>query len=179
MQNRYIVPFLTVVLMAGCGVRLSRMNDQDKAERLATERGRLQELTNPVEKTRSHILISAILLDFAGAAMAENNLDGMRTLLNQYVTTITAARDVMTDSDRDAERNPAGYKDLEVSLRQQIRYLQEMARSVAFDDRAPVEAALNRAETIRDEMIRKIFPRQPSTPAHFSTAERSRSFAIL
>jgi hypothetical protein len=85
----------------------------------------------------------------------------------------------MMDSDRDAERNPAGYKDLEVSLRQQIRYLQEMARSVAFDDRAPVEAALNRAETIRDEMIRKIFPRQPGTPAGFSNAETSERFTIL
>jgi hypothetical protein len=171
MQNRYIVPLIAVLFIAGCGVRLSRMNDQQKAERLAAERGRVQELTNPVAKTRSHILISEILLDFAGSAIREDNVEGIRTLLDQYVTTITAARDVMMDSDRDAERNPAGYKDLELSLRQQIRRLQEMARSVTFDQRAPIETALNRAETIRDEMIRKIFPGQSNAPARFSTPE--------
>ena len=163
---RYISLFcVEAVLIGGCGVRLSRMNNQQKAERLAAERGRVQDLKNPVDKTRSHILISEILLDFAGIAVRDNDLESRRTLLDQYVTAITAARDVMIDSDRDAERNPSGYKDLELSLRQQIRRLQELNRSVSFEERGPVEAALNRATAIRDEMIHKIFPHQPGEPA--------------
>jgi hypothetical protein len=77
-------------------------------------------------------------------------------------------RAVMIDSDCDALRNPAGYKDLELSLRQQIRRLQEMQRSLTVDEIAPVEAALSRATTIRGEMIRKIFPQQSKDPERFS-----------
>ena len=137
------------------------MTDAQKSELLATERGRLLDLTDPVEKAKTHITISEILLDFAGTAASNGQSDEMETLFPQYIAAITAARDVLLDSGRDAQRNPEGFRDLELSLRQQIRRLEDMSRLLTVDQREPVTAALAQATTIRDEMIRALFPRQP------------------
>jgi hypothetical protein len=153
-----IILACSLLLIGGCGVRLGRMNNQQKAERLASERGRFQELTNPVDKTKSQIIISNILVDFVGSAARDGDFEGMRALLDQYGTAITTARDVMWESDRDALRNPAGYKDLELALRQHIRRLEEVRRSVTIDEREALDAAVARAMSIRTEMIMKIFP---------------------
>ncbi len=167
-----LIGLLACVLVSGCGIKLSRMTDAQKAERLATERSRLQELINPVAKTRSHIVISEILLDFAGGAIRDNDLVAMRSLLEQYTNAITDARDTIMNSDRDAERNPDGYKDLELTLRTQIRRLHEMNRSLNVEDRQPVEAALSRATSARDDMIKKFFPQSVDQPASLSISER-------
>jgi hypothetical protein len=168
MRNITLITLIVSLFVCSCGVRLGRMSNLQKAERLASERGRLQELTNPVDKTRSHIIISNILLDFAGSAARDNDFEGMRTLLDQYSTSIKAARDVMLDSDRDPLRNAAGYKDLELALRQQVRRLEEMRRSLTVDEREQIDVALSLAMSIRDEMIRKIFPQQPNKLERFS-----------
>jgi hypothetical protein len=162
------VAWSLMLLICGCGVRLGRMNNQQKAERLALERGRFQELTNPVDKTKSQIIISNILLDFVSDAARDGDFEGMRALLEQYGTAITAARDVMWESDRDALRNPAGYKDLELALRQHIRRLEEVRRSITLDEREAVDAALARAMSIRSEMIMKIFPQRSNSSERFS-----------
>jgi hypothetical protein len=73
MRTIYFVGLFTSLLISGCGVRLGRMTDLQKDKRLATERGRFQELTNPVDKTRSQIIISEILLDFATSAARDND----------------------------------------------------------------------------------------------------------
>jgi hypothetical protein len=144
------------------------MTEEQKAERLAAERGRLEILTSPVAKTQSYIVISEILLDFAGTAMSQGDLAGMGALLDQYSAAITSARDTIWDSDRDPLRDPEGYKDLELSLRAQIRRLQEMSRTLNLDDRQPIEAALARAGAARDDMIKKLFPQPANEPLHFS-----------
>jgi hypothetical protein len=164
-----------MLLICGCGVRLGRMNNQQKAERLALERGRFQELTNPVDKTKSQIIISNILLDFVSSAARDGDFEGMRALLDQYGTAITAARDVMWESDRDALRNPAGYKDLELALRQHIRRLEELRRSLTIDEREAVDAAVTRAMNIRGEMIMKIFPQRSNSSERFSILEHRRA----
>ena len=160
MRRSSLIVLLTLV-MCGCGPRLARMTDAQKSELLATERGRLLDLTDPVDKTKAHIMISEIILDFAGTAVRNQQVDEMRTLFPQYVAAITSARDVLLDSSRDPQRNPDGYRDLELSLRQQIRRLEDMSRLLTVDEREPVSGALARATSIRDEMIEALFPGQP------------------
>jgi hypothetical protein len=86
---------------------------------------------------------------------------GMGTLLTDYVSAVRAAADTMLASDRDAERQPAGYKELELALREQIRRLRDLSTSLSLDARQPVDAALDVATSVRDEIFRRLFP-QPS-----------------
>jgi hypothetical protein len=156
------------LVLSGCAARLGRLNDNQRAERLARERGRLSELKDPVQRTKSYIVISTLLLDFITGATRDHQTDVMGPLLEQYTTAIRSARDTIVNSDRDPTRNPAGYRDLELALRQHARRLDDIGRTLSLDDRAGVEAARNVATTIREELIKLIFP-QPKVSPSFVT----------
>jgi hypothetical protein len=165
-MKAFVVIALSVPLaLSGCAARLGRLNDNQRAERLARERGRLTELKDPVQRTKSYIVISTLLLDFITGAARDHQMDVMGTLLEQYTTAIRSARDTIVNSDRDATRNPSGYKDLELALRQHARRLDDIGRTLSLDDRAGVEAARNVTATIRGELIKLIFPQSKVSPA--------------
>jgi len=134
------------------------MNSNQRAERLALEKGRLTDLTDPVEKTRSYIRISGWLLDFVADSARLRDMDALTSLVEQYVTTVKSARDTIVNSRRDPERNPAGYKDLELALRLQMRHLNDIRLLLEVDSRRPVDQALEVAEGIRLEVFSILFP---------------------
>ena len=149
---------LLLVLLSGCGVRLATMTEQQKEKKLNSERANASRLTAPVRKTRSHILVSRILLDLISRAAAGGDVTRIRPLLSQYTEAIRATRDTMVDSDRSAEQHAAGFKDLELALRENLRHLRDLSRSLSYDQREPVDETLALASSIRDEMIRRLFP---------------------
>jgi hypothetical protein len=158
MKQVHILLFGAAIAMAGCAVKLSSMTDAQKAELLAKQQRNLPQISDPVAKTKTYITISHILLDFAGSAVQEGNTVAMNSLLDQYVDAINAARRTMVGSDRDPFRRPAGYRDLELTLRYQTRILSDIADSLTFGERAPVEDALEAANSARSEMLGLLFP---------------------
>ena len=65
------------VRLPACALRLDKMTDNQKAELLATEKGKLPELTDPVEITKAQITISNVLLDFVSGAAVDRDVAGM------------------------------------------------------------------------------------------------------
>jgi hypothetical protein len=106
-----------------------------------------------------------LLLDFVAGAARDHQTDVMGPLLEQYTAAIRSARDAIVNPDRDAARNPSGYKDLELALRQNERRLDDIGRTLSFDERAGVEAARNVAATIRGELIKLILPQSKVSPS--------------
>jgi hypothetical protein len=151
--------FFCMIFAWGCAARLADMSSEQRAERLATERGRLADLLDPVERTKSYITISEILLSFASEALRDGAVADMKTLVGQYITAVESARDAMVDSNRDAERRPGGYKELEIAMRNQLRRLEDIRRQLVVDERKPIDDAIAVASSVRDEMLRRLFPR--------------------
>jgi hypothetical protein len=69
----------------------------------------------------------------------------------------------MVNSGRDPERRPRGYQELEIALRRHGRILEDLSTSLTFDARGPVEMALRSVLTIRNEILRLLFPNGVST----------------
>src|SRR5262245_45373992 len=149
-----------LIVLSGCGARLTKMTAAKRAERMATERGRLVELTDPVERTRSYIVISDILLSFASDAVKDGTPEELGVLMDQYVTAIRSAHDTMVESKRDPERRPQGYRDLELALRAQTRSLRDIGTQLLVDQREPLDRAGAVAVSIREELLRLLFPQQ-------------------
>lgn len=61
------------------------------------------------------------------------------------------------NSDRDPTRRPAGFKDVEIAL-PQLRSLRDIAGMLSFDERAPVERAIDIVTSVREELLRLLFP---------------------
>src|SRR5213593_3972891 len=95
MMRVLVLVFCLEFFISGCALRLAKMTDSQKAELLATERGRLPDIQDPVAKTKTCITISRILLDFVGGAARDGDAAGLNSLLNQYVSAIRNARDTI------------------------------------------------------------------------------------
>jgi hypothetical protein len=57
--------------------------------------------------------------------------------LTEYVGTVREAHQTMMKTGRDAHRKPKGFKELEIALRRQINMLNDLGRTVTFDQRDP------------------------------------------
>jgi hypothetical protein len=171
MSKHLCLALLALILTNGCAHSLDRLSENERAERLAREKGRVNMLTDSVQKTRSYIVISQILLDFSTAAARDSDHETMRGLLDEYTASLQSALETMSNSDRNAERQPAGFKELEMSVRKQLRQLEDLNRSLAFEQRAPVEGALKSAVEVRDTLLGILFPQTSSIEAvHHRTA---------
>ena len=162
-KYRCLTTLCCVILVAGCGVRLTKMKATKRAELLATERGRLSELTDPVERTKAYIVISNILVSFASDAVKDGTIEELAVLMDQYVTAIESASDTMAASKRDPERRPQGYRDLELALRSQTRLLRDIGNQLLVDQREPLDRAAATASSIREELLQLLFPQKPRT----------------
>jgi hypothetical protein len=133
-------------------MRLNNMSDNEKAERLAMEKGRLTELRDPVEITRSHITIARILLDFVSSAVKRRQVEGIDRRLAQYVDAVQAARDAMVRSGRNSRKHEAGYKDLEIATREYTGTLRHIRGSLNGELQTSADNAREKTESINNEM---------------------------
>src|SRR5215510_9709387 len=150
---------LIVVALSSCTIRTGFLQGQidKRLERLQKEKDKLSRATDPVDRTKTDITISEILLSLATDAVKTGEPELLGKRLNEYVETIRDAHQTMMKTGRDAQRKAKGFKELEMALRRQIRMLDDMARSVSFDQRDPVEKTKQEVSEIRDDVFRALF----------------------
>jgi len=161
---------LLVVALSSCAIHTNalRGGQYDKRlERLQRERDKLTRQTDPVDRTKTYITVCDILLSLAGDAIKSGEPEVLGKRLDEYVTAISEAHQTMMKTGRDAHKKPKGFKDLEIALRRQIRLLDDLARTVSFDQRDPVEKAKERASDAREDIFRALFGEQ-NAPSHKS-----------
>lgn len=143
--------FCLQLFLAGCAIRgLGNSGSNQRGERLAIEKGKLTETTDPAAQTKSYIVIADILLSFAAEAASEKDVDDFRSLLIEYGRTIRTARETIINSERPAARQ--SYADLANGLRRQAKTLQDLRIKVSATDREPLDQAIQIASSIREEM---------------------------
>jgi hypothetical protein len=162
MQRMEFLLVLLVVGFSSCAIRITPLQGQydKRLERLQKEKDKLSRLTDPVDRTKTSIAISEILLSLASEAVKTGEPEMLGKRLNEYIDTIRDAQETMMKTGRDAHRKPKGFKDLEIALRRQIRLLDDLGRSVSYDQRDPVEKAKTQASDLREELLKALFGEQ-------------------
>jgi hypothetical protein len=131
------------------------MSPGQRSELLATERGRLFELTDPVEKTKTYVRISEVLLTFAFRSFEGDEMEDMQALLGQYLDAVRGARETIVNSGRNARRQPGGFREFEEALRRQIRFLEDMNGQSLDYSRKPILDTTSVVKATHEE-IRKL-----------------------
>jgi len=155
-----LLTVLIVLIASSCTVRTAALHPPQfdkRLERLDRERERLKRTTDPVDRTKIDINISEILLSLVTDAVKTGEPEVLGKRLNEYMETIQDAHQSMMKTGRDAHRKPKGFKELEISLRRQIRMLDDIGRGLTFDQREPVEKAKQQASEIRDDLLKALF----------------------
>ena len=148
----FMTAFLPVILEAA-----------EKKMTLDEARARLERARTPIERARAHIQISDVVLQEVRDNVSLSDTKALSDWLEQYRSAICSARDTIVTSGRDPQRDPEGYKDLEILLRQHINTLSTWKRKA--HDSKPIEDTLMVAISIQKEMMDLLFPVLGEKPA--------------
>jgi hypothetical protein len=82
-------------------------------------------------------------------------------ILSEYRDEIQSCETGLDARNIDAEKHPKGYKQLEISLRQSLRKLNNLLVSLTADEQAPFLEVRKDLEELNRHLIRELFPKSP------------------
>jgi hypothetical protein len=88
-------------------------------------------------------------------------LAAVREYRDQAQSCVTA----LDAKESDPEKHSSGYKQLQISLRESLRRLDNMMAGLTGDDQKPFRVLRNDLEQMDRHVIHELFPRQPSSEA--------------
>ncbi len=128
---------------------------------IAALQARFQREADPVRKATLLAKLGTPEMNLISRAAAQNNYSGALSLLEQYRDQVTATQRLLRSSGLDAERKPSGFKDLQISVRENIVRLRNLVFDLPPDQQAPFQAAQQDLENTNRALLNALFPRQP------------------
>ena len=130
---------------------LGRDTEQQLLERIQNEQ-------NPIRKAKEEIQLGSFRLGHIKNAYSQGNIEEGAKLLGTFVDVMKTSWKILHDSGRTAAKQPQGFRELEISLREDVRTLQDLERIVGYFDRPPLENAVEELEHIHEEVLKTLFP---------------------
>ncbi len=121
-------------------------------------RQRIQTEQNPVKKAKDEIKLANLKLSQVQDAYSQGHIEAGANALGTFVDTMKTSWKLLQDSGRKASKQPDGFRELEISLREDVRTLQDLGRTVSYFDRAPLVNAAEELERMRGEVLHALFP---------------------
>jgi hypothetical protein len=136
---------------------------------------RIQSERNPIRKAKDQIRLGRMKLDQAIVAYGQGNAESGERLLAAFLGQMNDAWQTLHNSGRNAARQPQGFKELDIALREDARLLEDLGRRVSYFERVPIVKVEKEVEEVRSEVLRALFPAlQPSAPGkHFLRSSQS------
>jgi hypothetical protein len=122
---------------------------------------RIQSEQNPVKKAKEEIKLSSFKLARVQDDYSQGRVEEGEKILGAFIAEMKSSWKTLQDSGRIAAKQPQGFRELEISLREDVRALQDLGRTVGYFDRAPLENAAQELEQMRGEVLRALFPGGP------------------
>ena len=127
---------------------------------------RIQTETNPTKKAKLEMQLGTLKLTEAVAAYDHNRFDDAPKLIGTYWSWMKRAWDVLERSGRDAGRRPQGFKDLDITLRENARQLNDLDHRTPLADRVEIEQVAAKIDALHGEVLGALFPgAAPQDPA--------------
>jgi hypothetical protein len=129
-----------------------------------TEKQLLQQIQieqNPVRKAKAEIKLASIKLAQIKDDYSHGQIDAGQKLLPAFLDAMRSSWKTLQDSGRSAPKQSGGFRELEIALREHVRTLHDMGRTVSYFDREPLENAAQELEKMQAEVIHAEFPGAP------------------
>ncbi len=144
-----IAPFLILLLMVYAGP-LAASHSDETPEKL---RARIAGEHDPVQRARLEIRLADMVLDQTCKQYAEGDFEkGLASLKDMMALSERAYEDLFSTK-RDPRSKPAGFKQSEILMREFARKLEDLRTTLPFEDRPPVEKALERVRDMHEDLL--------------------------
>jgi hypothetical protein len=119
---------------------------------------RIESENNPVKKAKDEIKLARMKLTQVHNAYSQGQIEAGVKLLGAFNDDMKTSWKLLQDSGRKAAKQPEGFRELEIELREDTRTLQDLGRTVSYFDRAALTNTQQELEQTRREVIHALFP---------------------
>jgi hypothetical protein len=147
-----------ILLAIPDALRASPPRRQDKEPDLLA---RLQRESNPVKKARLEVRLGRVKLFQAIAALDRGNIEETNRRLGAYMETLNSCWARLKNSGRVAHKKPSGFKELDIELREDARYLEDLRRRIPYEERGKADQIAGEVDQMRNEVLKALFPPMP------------------
>ena len=118
--------------------------------------------TEPNLEKRSELALdnAGTALDQAREAYNSGDVSKMEFALHEVEASVELAFQALTDTGKDARRNPKFFKKAELKTRELIRRLEGVREIVSYQDRALVEIVRDRVAEVHDNLLKGIMSKK-------------------
>ena len=129
--------------------------NRDKEENLIA---RIKREKNPGKKARLHLRLAKLKLREADAAYHSRNFAEGKALLQQYLHQVRSSWATLQGADNAVRKHLGALKDLEISLREDDRFLEDMRHRVPYPESEAVKEIAKESSTVHNQVLEAIFP---------------------
>jgi hypothetical protein len=133
-------------------------------DRTAELRSRFEKETDPVRKARLVAQLADAEFRDMHEKIDDGNLSDAAEIAGRVRDEARASKKLLDAKSRDAEAHPEGYKQLEISVRESIRRLDDIMVSLAKDEQQPLAEVRKDLDELDRQMIHQLFPKRPESP---------------
>ena len=130
-------------------------------DRLAQFQNQFRRETDPVRRAKLLPHLADAEFEAIHTDMEAGEVEKALRILENYRDEVVSAKKALDATGVNAERKPAGFKELQISVRQSLRRLSDVLTEMTVDQQEPFEAVRKDLEVINQGLIRELFPRQP------------------
>jgi hypothetical protein len=132
-------------------------------EHLAQYKAQFDNEKDPVRKARILVKLSESqfqqIRSEADSGKAEDGLKDLEVVRDECISTHEALKAKAVDP----ERKSAGFKELEISVRESLHRLREILAGLGGEDEQHYAKVRAQLEQLNNELIKELFPRQPGS----------------
>ena len=130
-------------------------------DRLSVDQARYDQETDPVRKARALVKLGDDQIDEARKKLKDGDEIASLHALEQYRDEIQHMAELLKSSGVDPEKKPAGFKELQISLRETVRHIDDLILTLPVDKRPFFREVRTDLVKTQNELIDALFPRQP------------------
>ena len=119
---------------------------------------RLERETDPVKHAQLEIRLAHVKLAQATETFDQGNTARSSELLGAFLERLHSAWSTLQKSGRPAYKQPQGFKELDIELREDARYLEDLKHRFPYSEREPVERVAHEVDELRNEVLKALFP---------------------
>lgn len=124
-------------------------------------RARFENETNPVRKAKLVPRLADAEFAEIQNQVAAGNLADAAAVAEKVRDEAHTAQEALDGMKRDAEKHPEGYRQLQISVRESVRRLNDILRDLAGDDQKPFEEVRDDLEKLDRQLVHQLFPHGP------------------
>lgn len=157
MSMKRLVPSTWTLLLLALFTAFALPASLGATDTIAKLEARLEREKKPAERARIVAKLAALQLEEVSAAYHEGRYEPGAALLGKLLDGIEEADRGLLTLPVDPRRKSKGFKELEIQVRETIRQLRDVAGTVSFSNRQPIEAGIARLEKVQDSLLNALF----------------------